>query len=138
MAWKSVLELINLYVVLLFLSKYLQNLFNFPLKSFLFYLSRGFIHHECQLIFHVHLNKEMYYLLFFLYSKISNWSCCWCSRAYSTRATVSLSVNSPYINPQLWIFNECIRWCLRKWGKCKIKNKPYFENLPQCRKSFAD
>lgn len=46
-------------------------------------------------------DKIFMYLLFFLYSSISNWSCCWCSRAYSTRATVSLSVSSPYINPQL-------------------------------------
>ena len=41
------------------------------------------------------------YSLFFLYKSISNWSCCWCSKAYSTRATVSFSVSSPYINPHL-------------------------------------
>lgn len=40
------------------------------------------------------------YLLFFLYSRISNWSWIWPSRHSSILAIVSLSVNSPYMNPQ--------------------------------------
>lgn len=40
-------------------------------------------------------------LLFFLYNSISNWSCCWLSRVYSKRDTVSLSVSSPYMKPHL-------------------------------------
>lgn len=56
------------------------------------------------------------HLLFFLYNNISNWSCCWFSRVYSSRDTVSLSVSSPYMNPhlnwgeKLWIVGTKRDW----------------------------
>lgn len=53
------------------------------------------------------------YLLFFLYKRTSNWSCCWFSSVCSSLVMVSLSVSSPYMNVHLQKFRHQNR---KKWN----------------------